>query len=272
MIKEFIQYVSAIRGMSVNTAKAYNNDLTAFATWAKMERQDAKWSNITRDDIDNYVIWNTQLGHTPATINRHLAAISGLYKYMKRQGYEIDNPVRYESRKKLPKRVPETISLGTLEKAATHTTQEVAIAMRLLYTTGIRTSELLNIKKNDIDIERQRIKINGKGSKERYVYMTEEVVEQLRTYIDKKIGHIFAIGDRELRYEIAMAVKRVDNEKRANPRIIRHTFATEMAKNGANATTIAALMGHESIKTSQAYINIAGTGVQAQYNQYSPKI
>lgn len=111
MIQQYIDYLTSIRGYSINTAKAYGRDLRTFVNWAKANLQDARWSAITRDDIDKYITWQVEQGKAPASTNRHLSAISGIYGYFKRQGYQIDNPCKFESRRKLTKTIPNTIPI-----------------------------------------------------------------------------------------------------------------------------------------------------------------
>lgn len=268
MIQEYIKYISDIKGYSGHTAAAYSRDLTAFVAWAKANISNARWSIITRDDIDTWVYDMSKEGKSPATINRHLASVSGLYKYMQRNGLDVTNPCRYETRKKIQQRQPNTINEVAIKKAWENADTETSIMIRLLYVTGMRISELLAIRTNDINYRDNTIRVTGKGNKQRTVFIDSDSSTALQDYIKGRRGIIFTADERTARARIFFALKRFSNDRQLSPHAIRHTFATRLAKNGAPTTTIAAILGHNDIKTTQKYIDMAGVSTQYQYNKY----
>lgn len=273
MRQEFINYLTSVRGYSINTVVAYDKDIKHFVRWMSSSNQAARWSTITRQDIDQYMEYMTVAGLSPATINRRLASIATMYKYMKLQGYEVENPCRWESRKKLAKRQPSTIDEATIKQVVASAEPSLSLAIRLIYTTGLRTSEVLNLKSWDVLKDESAIMVrNGKGMKDRKVFCDAETMARLQQHINGHRGILFFWTPREFRYKVWEAFKPYTEVQELNPRALRHTFATTMAKNGANATTIASLMGHESIKTTQRYIDFAGTAVQEQYLKFKPTI
>ena len=100
MINEFVIYLRCVRGYSENTIRAYSADLQSYARWAKEQNESARWSTITREDIDRYLEHCSELELSSSTTNRQLSAISALYRFMQRNGLDVENPCKYESRKK----------------------------------------------------------------------------------------------------------------------------------------------------------------------------
>lgn len=259
MIQEFSNYLRSVRGFSPNTIRAYTTDLQGFVSWIKTSRPEAKWSNISRDDIDAYLSAQTSRGLKASTTNRQLSAISALYKYMQRNGFDIDNPCKYESRKKIPATLPTTIPVDKIAKAYQKAQGLRKTLLGILATTGIRIQELLDLTWSDIDFDSCTLTIMGKGSKERVVHTDAEVLEDLHKVSSWSKPHmrIFWISQRQARHLIYETLAPYCNSKHLNPHSIRHTFATELAKNGENCTTIAKILGHSHIETSQKYINMA---------------
>ena len=259
MIKEFINYLQNLKGYSENTAKGYEKDLKRFVHWMRSSSTSARWSTITRDDIDNYISQQAAQGLKPATTNRRLAAISGLYDYMKRQGYEVENPCKYESRRKIGKNIPNTINEEELAAAYNAATGVTKTMIGLLATTGIRIQELLDLTWEDINFQDGSLKISGKGSKQRIVYTTTGTLADLANVKANcsPTGRMFWFDQRTARYMIYQALRGHCNARQLSPHAIRHTTATHLAKEGVNCTTISAILGHEHLETTQKYINMA---------------
>lgn len=272
MIKEFATHLSSIKGQSENTVKAYVKDLHDFVKYVKGTRNDARWSNITSADIDGYVEDMERRQLTPATSNRRLAAIGAIYRYMRRQGYDITNPARYETRKKVGEKEPNTIDIEDLKRALANTKGTIHLIIHVLVTTGIRVQELLDIEKRDIDERANEIKIHGKGNKERTVPTTEECMKELTQYArNMNQGKIF-IGwtQRQLRETLYFTMREYSQAPQLSPHAIRHTYATTMAKNGISVYDLGKLMGHTDIKTTQKYIDRGQMKNHEAYNRYRP--
>ena len=259
MIQNYLSYLSNLKGMSPNTVVAYHKDLINFVIWAKHNIKDCRWSMITRDDIDRYLNAMVENGLSASTTNRRLSAISGLYNYFHRQGMLVDNPCKYESRRKIGIRCPNTISISELRVAYHKSRGAVKTMLGILITTGIRIAELLSITWEDIDFFANRISIAGKGSKGRVVYTTEEVLSSLRSYKDAHTvgGTIFRYTQRECRYMIYLSLRPYCCARQLSPHAIRHTFATNIASAGGNVTQLAQILGHTNISTTQHYIDMS---------------
>lgn len=275
MIHEFKTYLTNIKGYSPLTAESYSKDLQTFASWLRQEKKQPRWSQVTRDDIDKYIEYQVNRGLKPATTNRHLASIGALYNYMKRQGLEVENPARYESRRKVVEHVPNTIPLKDIQRAIASSTGDMKIILETLLITGARIQEVLDIRPCDLDVLNSTIRIQGKGKKERLVYTTTENLEHLNNR-SKGVGLYDAIfgrwDQREVRENMYYTMRAWSRAKQLSPHAIRHTFATIAAAHGVNATTLAAMMGHNDIRTTQKYVDLGQSKVASAYNQYQQVI
>lgn len=259
MITEFINYIQNIKGYSGHTAIAYRKDLTQFVQFIKKNYPGTRWSTITRDMIDHYIMTLVAYGELATTTNRKLAAISSLYGYFIRQGLTTENPCRYESRRKIAEQVPNTIAPEQLRAAYDHAAGSVRVMLGLLITTGMRIGELLALTWADVDVNGHCVTLRGKGSKYRKVSIQEEQLKEIAAVIDRQnpSEHIFHTSQFETRCMIYQALLPYCSAKQLSPHAIRHTFATELAKSGANAVTIQKQLGHSKLETTQKYIDIA---------------
>lgn len=169
------------------------------------------------------------------------------------------NPCRFQSRRKQAQRLPNTIPAEDLKAAYENTFGLVKVWIGLLATTGIRISELLALRWEDIDFKASSLEIMGKGNKERIVYTAPEYLKELRTAYERKPleGRIFDYDQRDARFMLYQALKPYSRAKQLSPHAIRHSYATNLAGNGVNVVTIATILGHSHIETTQKYIDLA---------------
>lgn len=272
MIDNFIKYLRDLKGYSENTIRAYESDLRTFATWAKAQETPLRWSTITRQDIDNYISMLVLSGHKATSTNRALAAISSLYRYFQREGMLHENPCKYESRRKQGERIPNTIPTGDLRQAYANAQGTAKLMIGILATTGMRISELCSLRWQDINFQEGIAKISGKGNKQRLAYLPQEQLRQLQLYTtnSNRVGYIFGLTQRDSRYILYHALKPYSRAAQLSPHAIRHTYATELAKHGANVATIATLLGHTDIRTTQKYIDMAQIAPKNQSINLNP--
>ena len=272
MISNFTSYLLSIRGYSPRTAEGYAKDLKAFALWTKAHKPAARWSTLTRQDIDDYITYRANKGIQPATTNRELASISALYRFFIREGLLTSNPARFQSRRKVGYKLPNTIPSEDLQAAYKNSVGVVHVWIGILSTTGIRISELLDLKWEDIDFKTCCIEINGKGNKDRLVYTTPEYLDLMRQAYERHPaeGRIFRYKERDARHMLWEALKPYSRAKQLSPHAIRHSFATSLARQGVNVATISTILGHNRIATTQKYIDMAQMDCRAVSAQYSP--
>lgn len=267
MINDFITYLGSVRGYSMNTIESYNKDLTQFVTWAK--GYNLRWSTIKQTDVELYIQFLDERGMSAATKNRHLSAISGIYKYFIAHGMLKNNPAKYIPRCKQGEHLPNTIPPQDIKEAIKHADAQTALALQLFYATGIRISELLALDTRDLDLQKMTIKITGKGDKQRIVYFDENTRDMIVNHLQGWQGKIFnGIEQRQMRYMVWDALRPYTTAKQLSPHAIRHTFATELTRNGMPTSSVASLLGHNTIETTEKYIKLADVGLQNQYNKY----
>lgn len=277
MITQFTTYLRNIKGYSQNTADAYEADLREFARYIAAAHTDARWSTITQADILQFLSDQATRGLKPATTNRQLSAIRSLFNYFISQDMLKTNPARYIPSRKLEITEPNTIEPNDLLKALDHAEGALHTAIGLLYTTGIRIQELLDMRVYDIK-GNGRIVINGKGAKQRIVVTTPELTNELEELtkgkrIDQLVFGGWYYSQRELRHDIWVLLREIGcKAKQASPHAIRHTFATEIAKQGENTTTLAKMLGHNNIRTTQRYINAGQTDTTAAFHRYQTNL
>lgn len=272
MLTRFENYLRNIKGYSERTCSEYLKDLKGFSRWLKANKEGARWSTLTRSDIDEYITQRAKEGIKPATTNRELASISALYRFFIREGLLTSNPARFQSRRKVGYHLPNTIPSEDLQKAYEHSVGVVHVWIGLLSTTGIRISELLGLNWEDIDFKTCALEIRGKGNKDRIVYTTPEYLELMRQAYERHPteGRIFRYNERDARHMLWEALKPYSRAKQLSPHAIRHSFATSLARQGVNVATIATILGHNRIATTQKYIDMAQMDCRAVSAQYSP--
>lgn len=274
MIQEFLSHIGKNRGYSSNTVDGYRRDLREFVHFMQTERTDARWSTITAQDLDAYVTAMYDQGLASATIKRRVSAVRSLFTYMRGQHLVDRNPAQYTSTPKLARREPRTVEpaaiTAVVEDRQVSFTTRVQVA--LLAETGIRISELMNLRVEDVDEQHRQLHISGKGNKERTVNYGARFAQMWAEYRGIATGKIFIEDIRTASRNIHFALAKHSAQKYLSPHIIRHTFATEMVRNGASIYAVKDLLGHESVKTTEQYAHRCQCNSAQQYIQYAPTV
>lgn len=265
MIQNFIDYLRINRGLSENTLEVYHDRVTRFANYLSTTHSGVRWSTVTKDMVDEYVAHLVSEEMAPATIKQHIAAIRTLYKTMIALGYKGENPARYVSTPKKDKRLPKTVEPQAIERClqASSTPRQAKAIIAIIYETGIRLQELLDLKAGDISSTDGSIKIHGKGKKERTVYYGE---------LTKQFGgklHPETLTQRDARRLVFDALRPFSQAEQLSPHAIRHTFACRMLDNGAPIELISKLLGHENTQTTDIYAQLSNSRTRELYLQYS---
>lgn len=264
MIREFVEHLGRNRGYRPGTCREYEKDLTAFVTWVQDETDIRRWRDVTKATIDQYVADLNGDGLAPATIKRRVSTLRSLYTYARGRGLIDHNPAQWVSTPKLGKHLPTVADAAQITATLQDLgiSRETKLAVAILAETGIRISELCNITRDDIDMQAKSIRIRGKGNKDRYVYYGNRT-ESLLTGFGYGWQYIIKGSVRETRHAVYTATG-------ASPHSIRHLYATTMLNNGADLKTIAMLLGHESVKTTEIYARMGTARAKATYEHYKP--
>ncbi|MER2032577.1 tyrosine-type recombinase/integrase [Exiguobacterium indicum] len=272
IIEEFVKYLGINRGLSEGTVREYRKDLRETQTWMVTNAKVERWSQVTKENIEDYVADMSLTGLKPATIRRRVSCLRTFYQYAWQKGLQKENPAKYVSTPKVGESVPRTLAQTEIQAAISDTSIDAMTRTMLtvMSETGIRISELRNIKAWDINQDEHTIRVHGKGNKERTVYYGAGTAETFRHLHVPGDTVIFPLSDIEARSRIFWALRKHTGAERCSSHTLRHTWATSMLNAGADLKTIATIMGHASVTTTEKYAKVAGVKVAADYKLYSP--
>lgn len=288
----FLEYLTVELGLSANTRQAYERDLRLFCKTLGFKNSDAL-VNVSREQITGYMTQLKEKGLAAATIARKLAAIKAFYRFMTAEGYMDANPAEVVEAGtkgiKLPRVLSEDEVVRLLNQPDITTAEGFRdrTMLEVLYATGMRVSELINLTLERVDLNMKYIIAFGKGSKERIVPLGSVAAEFLQQYLEKvrpKLTHagrntnivFLAFGGHELTrqrfWQIIRAYGRKANINKAlTPHILRHSFATHLLDNGADLRSVQELLGHSDISTTQIYTHLTNKRLRDIYAKAHPR-
>lgn len=282
-LENYRNYLKYERAYSDNTVGAYMNDLNKYEEFLKKDILESD-----TEDLERYLKYIKNLEST--TVAHKITSIKSYFNYNIKRGIVSVNPADKVSRPKLTKHLPEYLTeeevgkLLDVEVKSPYDFRNKTI-LELLYSSGIRISELVNIKTPNYDSEECLIRIMGKGSKERIVPLGDYAVNIMNDYMNnyrplinkKHTDYVFVNnrGDKISRQFIFKVIKKEalkkGIKKDISPHTLRHTFATHLLKNGADLRIIQELLGHENISTTQIYTHVTNNKLKSDYETYFPK-
>lgn len=284
-INDFLEYLTVIKKHSDNTINSYKIDLIEFY------EINNNLLNVSEDDVFRYLKYLYDRDLNRNSISRKLSSIRTFYNYLVNNDLvkvnyfsDISNP---KKNKNLPHYLKddEINKLFSIPDTSTALGQRNLLIIEMLYATGVRVSELVNIKLKDIDVYNDSIKIRGKGNKERIVFFGSFCKSALEIYLDEgrkeldKKGSIYLflnkfgnkLSDRMIRNILDDLILKAGVEKHVHPHMIRHTFATDMLNSGADLMTVKELLGHESINTTSIYTHVSNEQIRRVYENCHPR-
>jgi len=286
--KRYLEYIEIERGRSLKTVENYNRYLKRFLSFSKINKP----IQITDDLVRRYRLYLNRQGLKKKTQNYYLIALRNLLKYLARMEIKSLSPDRIELAKVGDRQIdligseelgrllaaPKGIDLKSLRDKA---------ILELLFSTGLRVSELCVLNKEDIDLKKNEFSIRGKGDKVRLVFLSERAKVVLKNYLDKRIDleqeAMFvnlkggpACADRRLTSRsVERIVQRraieVGITKKTTPHIIRHCFATDLLESGADLRSVQALLGHSNISTTQIYTHVTDRQLKEVHRAFHGK-
>jgi integrase/recombinase XerC len=291
-IKEFTEYLRVEKRYSDHTIRAYNDDLIQFAAYLQTTPDRKTIITSQQAEIRNWVIDLVEAGCTPRTLRRKVASLKAFFNYFMRNERMKINPAEGIILPKLNKTLPGFIKESSIEDLFSKNlfTDDFKglrdkFVLELFYATGMRLSELVNIKKTDFDLSRGEVKILGKRNKERIVPLTHNIIRLLKEYSDlvtknfeqNPIEYLILTDKGEKTYP-RMIQRLVEKylsmsttlEKRS-PHMIRHTFATHMLNNGADLNAVKELLGHANLAATEIYTHNTYEKLKTIYKQAHPR-
>lgn len=283
-IKDFLDYLLIDKKYSINTKKSYENDLFNFSSYSKKEL-----TKITKNDILSYLEYLKSM-EKPRTIAHNLTVLRSFYKYLELENVIDKNPTSNIDMPKLPKTLPKVLSIEEINLLLDIRLNDKydyrnKAMLELMYATGLRISELINLKMENVHLENCTLLVMGKGKKERIIPIGDYALKYLEIYLtkyrnellkSKTSDYVFLSNraDKMTRQCFFEIIKKIALEKgiktEFSPHTLRHSFATHMIENGADLRSVQELLGHENISTTQIYTNISRKYVEDNYNDFHP--
>ena len=291
-IDAFLLYLENVKKNSSHTVLSYKNDLSAFSIYCLDQYEIEDITAINHLMIRSWIMELKTSGISNTSINRKISALKSFYKYLRRKEIVLKNPMAkvqsLKNSKRLPSFVPKS-KMEVLQEAniaqASFSGMRDELIITILYMTGIRRSELINIKLMDINRSRLEIKVIGKGNKERLCPISKEVLENIDTYELLKFeefgalehNYLFVTDKGKQCYPklifnvVSRALKQINASEKTSPHVLRHTFATHLSANGAELNAVKELLGHASLAATQVYTHNTIDRLKKEYRKAHPK-
>ena len=290
LINEYLDYLKYEKNYSSYTVINYNNDIEEYFLY--LDRESINYLDVEYSDLRFYLMYlKDEKEDNNSSIDRKLSALRGFYKYLANNKYIKSNPFKLLSGLKKSKKLPRYFEYNELEELfnvcdlKTPIGQRDRLLLEMLYATGVRVGELVNIKVSDIDSGTRNILILGKGNKERYVIYGEYCEEILKIYLNegrvllnkKNSDYLFLnktggnLTERGVRYILDNLIEKTSINKKISPHMIRHSFATHLLNEGCDLLTVQKLLGHESIKATQIYTHVTTDRLKEVYYNSFPR-
>lgn len=279
MDNEYRNYLTSVRKYPDNTVNSYLSDITIFKE--HLSSLKINYLKVDKDIIREYLKVLGNSNYKSSSINRILSSLKNYYDYLEYKHLIEYNPLKDLNRPKKEKRLPNFINNNDYEEIIKKSLERTdfigrrnTLLLELLYSSGIRISEALNIKIKDINMGDKSIRILGKGSKMRIVYFGEYAKEYLEEYLkvrNSSLEYLFLnknntlLTRRGAEYIISNLVKTSLLKKKVTPHTFRHSYATEMLNNGADIRSVQELLGHSSLSTTGIYTHVTNEVVRREY-------
>jgi integrase/recombinase XerC len=286
----FLAYIQYEKRYSPNTVTAYRTDLDQFFAFLSAQYQVSEITDIDHAIIRSWLVFLMEQGDSPRSVNRKLTSLKSFYRFLLKEGVVENNPMRRIISPKTSKRLPEFVEAEKMTSLFEHFNQDGGfsgmrdrIIIEMFYNTGIRLSELMNLKESDIDFHSDTIKVLGKRNKERIIPFTKKFGLLLKDYIKEKekafglIQELFLTdsGGKMYPKRIYLIVKRqlggITTLDKKSPHILRHTFATHLLNNGADLNAVKELLGHANLAATQVYTHNTIEKLKKIYKQAHPR-
>ena len=291
LIDSFLDYLSVERALAKNTILAYRADLNFYLDFIE-QRKIAVLSKVTKNDIVEFMLFQKTQGLSPVSISRRLAAIRMFHRFLARERVLKSDPTTLIDSLKLWKKIPDTLSLNEVETLISQPdlrdyqgARDKAI-LETLYATGMRVSELSNLKTNNVNLDIGFLRCIGKGNKERVIPLGKKAIHSINRYLEfsrphflkQKTSEVLFIsrsGGKLSRQSVWKLVKRYAAEAKIKKSIkvhtLRHSFATHLLERGADLRSVQEMLGHSNISTTQIYTHIDKERLKTIHKMFHPR-
>ena len=285
-IDVFLNFIKTERRLSPHTIKSYSSDLKQFSKFlSKVCNINSDINQVTFQTIRSWVVCLLENNINPRSVNRKISVLKSYYKFLLQEGILSYNPMIKIISPKTSKRLPSFVDKDDIQNLLDKVKFENnyignrdRLIIEFFYVTGIRLSELINIKISDIDFYNNHIKVLGKRNKERLIPLSNNMTNKLKNYVNENDISEYLFNNKgkkmysKLVYRLVKKhlnlVSSIDNK---GPHVLRHTFATHMLNNGADINAIKELLGHSNLNATQVYTHNSIEKLKSVYNQAHPR-
>ena len=289
-LQRFLDAVWMERGLSANTLAAYKADLTALGRW--LEEHDSALLKATRTNILGFIAARVEGGSRPRSTARQLSSFRRFFRYVIREGLMTEDPTAQIAMPKIGRSLPKSLTEAEVDALLEAPSVNDPLGHRdrtmleVLYATGLRVSELVNLKHTQINFNQGVLRVLGKGNRERLIPLGEEAMRWLRQFmqgarveilLERQTDYLFPTrrGDRMTRQAFWHIIKRYAKkaavEKELSPHTLRHAFATHLLNHGADLRVVQMLLGHSDLSTTQIYTHVARERLKELHAQHHPR-
>lgn len=289
-LQRFLDAVWLERGLSANTLAAYRADLTALARW--LESHDSALLTATRAELLGFIAARVEGGSRPRSTARQLSSYRRFYRFMLREGIVAVDPTNLIAMPKIGRSLPKSLSEAEVDSLleAPVVTEPLGhrdrTMLEVLYATGLRVSELVTLKHNQINLNQGVMRVVGKGNRERLIPLGEESVKWLQQFmlgprteilLERQTEYLFPTrrGDRMTRQAFWHIIKRYSKkagvDRVLSPHTLRHAFATHLLNHGADLRVVQMLLGHSDLSTTQIYTHVARERLKDLHSTHHPR-
>jgi integrase/recombinase XerD len=291
LIKDFLDYLTAEKGLSRNTIESYHLDLRKFRNFLSLKETEMK--SFSKADIVDFMERLREEGYSISSVCRFISSIKGFCKYLLIENIMEGDPSENLRSPKKWERLPKAISVSEvksfLEGSSSYNVTDLtemrdSVMFELLYSSGLRVSELVSLKTEDINFEAGFLRVLGKGSKERIVPLHMKTIEKLKKYISqyrpailkKKLSpYLFVTNRGKLmtRQRLWQTIKKFGRKLgiEISPHTMRHSFATHLLEGGADLRSLQKILGHSDISTTQIYTKVTTERLKQVYSKHHPR-
>lgn len=289
-ISSFLNYISFEKKYSQHTVTAYKNDLISFQIFCENEYGSNKIDTVNYAQIRTWIVSLVNANISNNTINRKVSSLKSFYKFLQKTKHIKENPLSKHRSLKVPKLVQVPFSEKEINEVLTLTEDlndfesvRNRLIVELLYSTGIRRSELIDIKLKDVNFSTETVKVLGKRNKERYIPLLKSVQKSIHKYlnsrseINTKESYLLLTKKGKKLYDtfvyrvINNYFSSVSTKVKKSPHVIRHSFATHLLNEGADLNAVKELLGHSSLASTQVYTHNNMGKLKEVYNQAHPR-
>ena len=291
-LEEYIRYLRIERGLAENTIESYNRDLGQYLDYlAKEELED--WYKVDRYTILSFLQHLKELKKSSATVIRMVSSLRKFHQYLKQEQRSSVDPMLHIDTPKKAQILPKVLSMSEVEKIIETPNVDEVLGLRdraileVMYATGLRVSELTELKMDDLHLSLGLIQTIGKGDKERIIPIGDLAIKWIENYLkysrikleksDKRSSYLFLnhhgrkLTRQGIWKNLKAVVKKAEIEKEVTPHTLRHSFATHLLENGADLRVVQELLGHSDISTTQIYTHITKQRMAKVYKTYHPR-